>query len=390
MLMFMGAPAMAATALAGTPLAGKAMPSPCRSRCRCCGDEALLHAGIAGEPVAASSSMLGEIPTSSPRPRWASPPRRGYRSPCQSACCSVEYSTDHQSQRMPPQPQRPHAASSSSSTPCSCLMFSTPKLQSRRPWPARCENRRFIFGRMRCILDQLASLNQAIAAERQIVVIPSAYDALGAADRAGFDSMFVGRVPIAARSAFPDIGLKASSTTSQQQCQTSPRPATCRSWSTSTTAMATLKTPMPRQLPTSAWARARCFSRTKPGPSPPVASPHEADCRESSSKLQLKATMAERLDPRDADLRAHDARRRARLRRGAAPRRRHRAQPEAISSKRGSVAELRALRASFDVPQFANPLVGQASRSSTRRSSSSSASTRSASASKPSCTGTRR
>ena len=68
MLMFMGAPAMAATALAGTPLAGKAMPGPLPkpismlSETRpCC-----MRASPAKPVTTSSSPCLAKMPTSSP------------------------------------------------------------------------------------------------------------------------------------------------------------------------------------------------------------------------------------------------------------------------------------------------------------------------------------
>jgi 2-methylisocitrate lyase-like PEP mutase family enzyme len=57
------------------------------------------------------------------------------------------------------------------------------------------------------------ALKQAVA-ERRLLVIPGAYDALSALliERAGFDTMFVGGFPVAgARYGVPDIGLKGFS-----------------------------------------------------------------------------------------------------------------------------------------------------------------------------------
>src|SRR5437763_9481234 len=54
------------------------------------------------------------------------------------------------------------------------------------------------------------ALNQAIA-ERRLLVVPGAYDALSARliERAGFDTMFIGGFPVAGgRYGVPDIGLK--------------------------------------------------------------------------------------------------------------------------------------------------------------------------------------
>ena len=54
------------------------------------------------------------------------------------------------------------------------------------------------------------ALNRAVA-ERRLLVIPGAYDALSALliERAGFDTMFIGGFPVAgARYGVPDIGLK--------------------------------------------------------------------------------------------------------------------------------------------------------------------------------------
>ena len=57
------------------------------------------------------------------------------------------------------------------------------------------------------------ALDRAVA-EKRLLVIPGAYDALSALliERAGFDTMFVGGFPVAgARYGVPDIGLKGFS-----------------------------------------------------------------------------------------------------------------------------------------------------------------------------------
>src|SRR5215471_8310861 len=54
------------------------------------------------------------------------------------------------------------------------------------------------------------ALNRAVA-ERRLLVVPDAYDALSALliERTGFDTMFIGGFPVAgARYGVPDIGLK--------------------------------------------------------------------------------------------------------------------------------------------------------------------------------------
>ena len=54
------------------------------------------------------------------------------------------------------------------------------------------------------------ALKRAVA-ERRLLVVPGAYDALSALliERTGFDTMFVGGFPVAgARYGVPDIGLK--------------------------------------------------------------------------------------------------------------------------------------------------------------------------------------
>jgi 2-methylisocitrate lyase-like PEP mutase family enzyme len=54
------------------------------------------------------------------------------------------------------------------------------------------------------------ALNRAVA-ERRLLVVPGAYDALSALliERVGFDCMFIGGFPVAgARYGVPDIGLK--------------------------------------------------------------------------------------------------------------------------------------------------------------------------------------
>src|SRR2546426_184223 len=54
------------------------------------------------------------------------------------------------------------------------------------------------------------ALNRAVA-ERRLLVVPGAYDALSALliERTGFESMFIGGFPVAgARYGVPDIGLK--------------------------------------------------------------------------------------------------------------------------------------------------------------------------------------
>src|SRR2546425_8864366 len=69
-------------------------------------------------------------------------------------------------------------------------------------------------GHQEIAMSRRRSFRQALkraVAERRLLVVPGAYDALSALliERAGFDTMFIGGFPVAgARYGGPDIGLK--------------------------------------------------------------------------------------------------------------------------------------------------------------------------------------
>ena len=115
-----------------------------------------------------------------------------------------------------------------------------------------------------------------------------------------------------------------------------------------------------RCRPTSAWARARCSWKVRPGPSVAATWREEGRAgRDHGSEDQGHHGRAPRCG--DADLRARpDARRKLGF--DEALRRAERyvkAGAEAIFVEAPeSIAELECLAKSFDVPQFANPLVG--------------------------------
>jgi 2-methylisocitrate lyase-like PEP mutase family enzyme len=205
------------------------------------------------------------------------------------------------------------------------------------------------------------ALNRAVA-EKRLLVIPGAYDALSALliERAGFDTMFVGGFPVAgARYGVPDIGLKGFS-----DIATAVRDiiAACGvpvlvdiddGYGDVKNAVHTVQS-YERMgasavfLEDQAWPK-RCG--------------HMAGKRVVPSEVmeaKIRATMAERLYAETLICARTDAR--AVLGFDEALRRAERyirAGAEAIFVEAPeSVAELEHLARAFDVPQFANPLVG--------------------------------
>ena len=166
------------------------------------------------------------------------------------------------------------------------------------------------------------ALNRAVA-ERRLLVIPGAYDALSALliERAGFDTMFIGGFPVAgARYGVPDIGLKgfADIATAVRDiiaaCEVPILVDIDDGYGDVKNAVHTVQT-YERMgasavfLEDQAWPK-RCGHMAGKKVVP-------AEVMEA----KIKATMAERISSGDADLRAHRRARRARLRRGAAARR---------------------------------------------------------------------
>ena len=205
------------------------------------------------------------------------------------------------------------------------------------------------------------ALNRAIA-ERRLLVIPGGYDALSALliERAGFDCMFVGGFPVAgARYGVPDVGLAGFSDIAaavRDIIAAADVPVLVDiddGYGDVKNAVHTVQT-YERMgasavfLEDQAWPK-RCG--------------HMAGKRVVPAEVmeaKIKATMAERLDPETLICVRTDAR--AVLGFDEALRRAERyirAGAEAIFVEAPeSVAELEKLTKSFDVPQFANPLVG--------------------------------
>jgi 2-methylisocitrate lyase-like PEP mutase family enzyme len=205
------------------------------------------------------------------------------------------------------------------------------------------------------------ALNRAVA-ERRLLVIPGAYDALSALliERAGFDTMFIGGFPVAgARYGVPDIGLKgfADIATAVRDiiaaCDVAILVDIDDGYGDVKNAVHTVQT-YERMgasavfLEDQAWPK-RCGHMAGKKVVP-------AEVMEA----KIKATMAERLDPETLICVRTDAR--AVLGFDEALRRAERyirAGAEAIFVEAPeSVDELERLARSFDVPQFANPLVG--------------------------------
>ena len=205
------------------------------------------------------------------------------------------------------------------------------------------------------------ALNRAVA-EKRLLVIPGGYDALSALliERAGFDCMFVGGFPVAgARYGVPDIGLAGFSDIAaavRDIIAAADVPVLVDiddGYGDVKNAVHTVQT-YERMgasavfLEDQAWPK-RCGHMAGKKVVP-------AEVMEA----KIKATMAERLKPETLICVRTDAR--AVLGFDEALRRAERyvkAGAEAIFVEAPeSVAELEQLARSFDVPQFANPLVG--------------------------------
>jgi 2-methylisocitrate lyase-like PEP mutase family enzyme len=205
------------------------------------------------------------------------------------------------------------------------------------------------------------ALNRAVA-DKRLLVIPGAYDALSALliERAGFDTMFVGGFPVAgARYGVPDIGLKGLADIAgavRDIIAASDVPVLVDiddGYGDVKNAVHTVQS-YERMgasavfLEDQAWPK-RCGHMA--GKKVVAAEVMEA---------KIRATMAERLDPETLICVRTDAR--AVLGFDEALRRAERyirAGAEAIFVEAPeSVAELEHLARAFDVPQFANPLVG--------------------------------
>ena len=205
------------------------------------------------------------------------------------------------------------------------------------------------------------ALNRAVAS-RRLLVIPGGYDALSALliERAGFDCMFVGGFPVAgARYGVPDIGLAGFSDIAaavRDIIAATDVPVLVDiddGYGDVKNAVRTVQT-YERMgasavfLEDQAWPK-RCghMAGKKVVPA-------------ETMEAKIKATMAERLDPETLICVRTDAR--AVLGFDEALRRAERyikAGAEAIFVEAPeSIAELEKLAKSFDVPQFANPLVG--------------------------------
>src|SRR5262249_9156971 len=133
----------------------------------------------------------------------------------------------------------------------------------------------------------------------------------------------------------------------------------CRFWSISTTVTATSRTPCTPFKPTNAWVRARSFSRTRLGPSAAVTWPARRSFQRKPWRPRSGPQWRSGLMPRSSS--------------ACAPTRSGLGLDEALPrAERGinagaeaifveapeSVEELERVARSFDVPQFANPLVG--------------------------------
>lgn len=205
------------------------------------------------------------------------------------------------------------------------------------------------------------ALNRAVA-EKRLLVIPGGYDALSALliERAGFDCMFVGGFPVAgARYGVPDIGLAGFSDIAaavRDIIAAADVPVLVDiddGYGDVKNAVRTVHT-YERMgasavfLEDQAWPK-RCGHMAGKRVVPPEV-----------MEAKIKATMAERLNPETLICVRTDAR--AVLGFDEALRRAERyieAGAEAIFVEAPeSVAELEKLAKSFDVPQFANPLVG--------------------------------
>jgi 2,3-dimethylmalate lyase len=205
------------------------------------------------------------------------------------------------------------------------------------------------------------ALDRAVA-EKRLLVIPGAYDALSALliERAGFDCMFVGGFPVAgARYGVPDIGLAGFTDIA----------AAVRDIVAATDVPVLVDIDDGYGDVKNAVHTVQAYERM--GASAvfledqawPKRCGHMAGKKvvpAEAMEAKIKATMAERLDPETLICVRTDAR--AVLGLDEALRRAERyikAGAEAIFVEAPeSVAELERVAKSFDVPQFANPLVG--------------------------------
>jgi 2,3-dimethylmalate lyase len=205
------------------------------------------------------------------------------------------------------------------------------------------------------------ALDRAVA-EKRLLVIPGAYDALSAllVERAGFDCMFVGGFPVAgARYGVPDIGLAGFTDIA----------AAVRDIIAATAVPVLVDIDDGYGDVKNAVHTVQAYERM--GASAvfledqawPKRCGHMAGKKvvpAEAMEAKIKATMAERLDPETLICVRTDAR--AVLGLDEALRRAERyikAGAEAIFVEAPeSVAELERFAKSFDVPQFANPLVG--------------------------------
>ncbi len=205
------------------------------------------------------------------------------------------------------------------------------------------------------------ALDKAVA-EKRLLVIPGAYDALSARliERTGFDCMFVGGFPVAgARYGVPDIGLAGFTDIASAvrdiiaACDVPVLVDIDDGYGDVKNAVYTVQ----------AYERMGASAVFLEDQAWPKRCGHMAGKKVVSAETmeaKIKATMAERLSPQTLICVRTDAR--AVLGFDEALRRAERyikAGAEAIFVEAPeSVAELEHLARSFDVPQFANPLVG--------------------------------
>jgi 2-methylisocitrate lyase-like PEP mutase family enzyme len=205
------------------------------------------------------------------------------------------------------------------------------------------------------------ALKKAVA-EKRLLVIPGAYDALSALliERAGFDCMFVGGFPVAgARYGVPDIGLAGFTdiaSTVRDMIAATDVPVLVDiddGYGDVKNAVHTVQT-YERMGASAVFLEDQAWPKRCGHMAGKKVVPAEA------MEAKIKATMAERLDPETLICVRTDSR--AVLGFDEALRRAERyikAGAEAIFVEAPeSVAELEQLARSFDVPQFANPLVG--------------------------------
>ena len=205
------------------------------------------------------------------------------------------------------------------------------------------------------------ALNRAVA-DKRLLVIPGAYDALSALliERAGFDTMFVGGFPVAgARYGVPDIGLKGFSDIAgavRDIIAASDVPVLVDiddGYGDVKNAVHTMQS-YERMGASSVFLEDQAWPKRCGHMAGKKVVPAEV------MEAKIKATMAERLDAETLICVRTDAR--AVLGFDEALRRAERyirAGAEAIFVEAPeSVAELEHLARAFDVPQFANPLVG--------------------------------